>query len=112
MARAHSVVAMGGYNTVCELLHLGRRTLVVPRVKPRTEQLIRARRLAARDLVDFLHPAELSPAALGAWLSAEPDPRPHPRETVDLDGLSCLPMLLEELNLPDRVVEGSHALAA
>ncbi len=111
MAHAHSVVAMGGYNTVCELLHLGRRTLVVPRVTPRTEQLIRARSLAAHGLVDLLHPAELSPAALGSWLSAEPGPRPNPGETVDLDGLSCLPGLLDELNVPDRVAEGSYALA-
>ncbi len=111
IARAHSVVAMGGYNTVCELLHLGRRTLVVPRVTPRTEQLIRARCLAARGLVDLLHPADLSPAALGAWLSAEAVPRPHPRDAVDLDGLSSLPALLDELNVSDRVLEGSHALA-
>lgn len=111
MARAHSVVAMGGYNTVCELLHLGRRTLLVPRVTPRTEQLIRARCLVAHGLVDLLHPAALSPEALGSWLSAEPEPRPHPRATVDLDGLSRLPGLLDELNPPDRVMEGSHALA-
>ena len=42
--RADAVVAMGGYNTVCELLAKGKRTLIVPRVAPRQEQLIRARR--------------------------------------------------------------------
>ncbi len=111
MARAHSVVAMGGYNTVCELLHLGRRTLIVPRVTPRTEQLIRARHLAALALVDVLHPGDVSPALLGSWLSAEPGPRADPHETVDLDGLSSLPGLLDELDLPDRYEEGSLALA-
>jgi predicted glycosyltransferase len=34
MAAADVVVAMGGYNTVCELLTLRKRALLVPRVKP------------------------------------------------------------------------------
>src|SRR5262249_17309453 len=42
---ADRVVAMGGYNTVCEALSLGNHALIVPRVKPRSEQLIRAQRL-------------------------------------------------------------------
>ncbi|MFQ5570088.1 MAG: glycosyltransferase family protein, partial [Rhodothermales bacterium] len=37
--RAERVVSMGGYNTVCELLSLGKRALIVPRIRPRREQL-------------------------------------------------------------------------
>ncbi len=48
MAKAVGVVAMGGYNTFCEILSLDKRTLIVPREKPRLEQLIRAQR--AQDL--------------------------------------------------------------
>jgi predicted glycosyltransferase len=97
VARADLVVTMGGYNTVCELLHLGRRTLVVPRVAPRVEQLIRAERLSRAGVLDHLHPADLTPQALGAWLAA-PDPgRPHPTEVIDLAGLQRLPALLGEL---------------
>ncbi len=48
MARAAGVVAMGGYNTFCEILSLDKRALIVPRQEPRREQLIRA--TSARDL--------------------------------------------------------------
>ncbi len=42
--KAAGVVAMGGYNTFCEILSLNKRALLVPRTRPRKEQLIRARR--------------------------------------------------------------------
>ncbi len=73
LAGADRVVAMGGYNTVCELLQVGKPALIVPRVRPRQEQLVRAERFAALGLIDMLHPDDLSPAALGAWI-ARPDP--------------------------------------
>lgn len=112
LARASSVVTMGGYNSVCELLHHGCRTLVVPRVQPRREQLIRAERLAALDLLDVLHPDDLSPDALGAWLTARRVTRPHPSEVVDLNGLARLPGLLAELPKPlFNAHAGARALA-
>jgi predicted glycosyltransferase len=48
------VVSMGGYNTVCELACAGARALIVPRRHPRKEQLVRARLLAGRGVVDCL----------------------------------------------------------
>lgn len=42
MKKAVGVVAMGGYNTFCEILSFDKRSLVVPRTLPRREQLIRA----------------------------------------------------------------------
>jgi predicted glycosyltransferase len=48
MARAAGVVAMGGYNTFCEILSFDKRAIIVPRTQPRLEQFIRAR--AARNL--------------------------------------------------------------
>ncbi|MDJ0935776.1 MAG: glycosyltransferase [Kiloniellales bacterium] len=48
MAKAVGVVAMGGYNTFCEILSLDKRALIVPREWPRLEQTIRAQR--AQDL--------------------------------------------------------------
>lgn len=92
--RAEVVVAMGGYNTVCELLAKDKRVLIVPRVAPRTEQLIRAQRLAQRGLVDVLHPSQAGSAALGSWLSAAGHSPRRPRGTIDLRGLSRLPALL------------------
>lgn len=42
MNRATAVVAMGGYNTFCELLSFDKPALIVPRTRPRLEQYIRA----------------------------------------------------------------------
>ena len=67
---ADLVITMGGYNTVMEILGNGRRSIIVPRVRPRREQLIRAQRLAARNLVRMIHPDELTPARLQIEMDA------------------------------------------
>jgi len=54
MARAIGVVAMGGYNTFCEILSLDKRALIVPRTAPRMEQYIRAARAQELGLVSML----------------------------------------------------------
>ena len=64
MAAADVVVAMGGYNTVCELLTLRKRAVVVPRIKPGQEQSIRAQRMSALGLLRMVHPSRLTPATL------------------------------------------------
>lgn len=97
IGRATCAVTMGGYNSICELLHQGCRTLVVPRVHPRVEQRIRAQRLAAHGVVDVLQPADATAEAIGGWLADRPGPREHPRDVVDLDGLARLPDLVDEL---------------
>ncbi len=56
MAAADVVVAMGGYNTVCELLTLRKRAVLVPRVQPGVEQCVRAERMAAMGLLRMVHP--------------------------------------------------------
>jgi predicted glycosyltransferase len=48
MKDAAGVVAMGGYNTFCEILSFDKKAIVVPRTRPRLEQFIRTR--AARNL--------------------------------------------------------------
>ncbi len=79
---AAGVVSMGGYNTFCEILSLDKRALIVPRIAPREEQLIRARRAAALGLVDMMLPCEAQdPARLAAALSRLPRRR-KPSETV------------------------------
>jgi len=54
IARAAGVVAMGGYNTFCEILSFDRPGLIVPRTAPRLEQTIRAERAQAQGLVRML----------------------------------------------------------
>ncbi len=100
MHRASRIICMGGYNSVCEALAFGHPTLVVPRVRPRLEQWIRATRLSERGLIDVLHPDGLSPEALASWMRS---PARATRRTDDdhrpvrFDGLQQLPVLGAEL---------------
>jgi predicted glycosyltransferase len=54
MTRAAGIVAMGGYNTFCEILSFDKRALIVPRTAPRLEQYIRTQRAAELGLVAML----------------------------------------------------------
>ncbi|HEV2189111.1 MAG TPA: glycosyltransferase [Stellaceae bacterium] len=54
MARAKGVVAMGGYNTFCEILSFDKPALILPRTVPRLEQFIRAQRASELGLVAML----------------------------------------------------------
>lgn len=54
MAKSMGVIAMGGYNTFCEILTHDRPSILVPRTKPREEQAIRARRAARLGLTHVL----------------------------------------------------------
>ena len=94
MHQARRVIAMGGYNTVLEVLALGKRALIVPRSRPRLEQTIRAQRLQALGLLDFIAFDQLSPRTLSAWLNSEGTTslRP-PQRVLDCDGLKRLPAL-------------------
>jgi predicted glycosyltransferase len=54
MSGAAGVVAMGGYNTFCEILSFDKRALIVPRTRPRLEQYIRASAARALGLTNML----------------------------------------------------------
>jgi predicted glycosyltransferase len=69
-ARSRLVLTMGGYNSVCEILELGKFPLILPRVAPREEQLLRAKVFRARGLCDYLEPAGLSAEGLARKMSA------------------------------------------
>lgn len=102
MAAADLVVSMGGYNTVREALSLETRLLVVPRTKPRVEQLLRAERLASRDMMRFVIPNELTPQRLVDEIEKSLS---MPRPLVDLDfrGLENISQVVANLlmgNLP------------
>jgi predicted glycosyltransferase len=87
VAAADAVVSMGGYNSVCELLSLGKRALIVPRVHPRKEQLIRAQALGARGFLRMIDPAELSPRLLFDEISQLLDDRTPVGASLPMDGL-------------------------
>jgi predicted glycosyltransferase len=112
LSRADRVVAMGGYNTVCEVLSFEKQALIIPRVRPRSEQWIRAQRLRELGLIDVIHPDHLTPASITTWLAGPDRKPPRAREYMDFEGLTRLPVLLEEvlarpMRTAAKVVKGS-----
>lgn len=101
--QAERVIAMGGYNTTCELLSFGKRSLILPRIKPRREQLIRAEKLNSLGLIDYIHPDQLTSQALTDWLKLEAKPPkqegkiPKVRKHIDLKGLTRIPQFVDEI---------------
>lgn len=101
LARADRVIAMGGYNTVCELLAYRRKALIVPRTTPRSEQLMRATRMAQRGAIDMLEPDALTAETLGEWMRTSGPLNEAAVDAIDFGGVSRLPELLTEvLSLP------------
>ena len=96
VARADRVIAMGGYNTVCEVLSFSKHALIVPRVKPRREQIIRAERLRDLGLIGMLEPEHLSPQALSEWMARDLPPLQLDGR-INMNGLDRLPALAKEV---------------
>jgi predicted glycosyltransferase len=93
LSQADRIIAMGGYNTVCEILSFEKVALLVPRVEP-PEQLVRAERLRALGLVDVLRPEAVRPERLAEWLASDRR-APAVHRQLDMSGLSRLPGLVE-----------------
>jgi predicted glycosyltransferase len=68
MGAADLVVALGGYNTLMEILRLEKRAVVVPYVGANREQLIRASLLERFGLIRMIHPDALTPERLAESL--------------------------------------------
>ena len=107
LERADRVIAMGGYNTTCEILSFQKPALLVPRITPRLEQWIRAERLSQRGLVDVLHPEAVNPAVLSHWLHQPIASAQHSAQQHWSVNLSGLDNLLEDLN---RMLSPTSAL--
>lgn len=98
MQKATGVVAMGGYNTFCEILSFDKRALIVPRRKPRLEQYIRTSRAEELGLVRMLVHGNGRAAELMARALRELPIQPLPSEVV-------VPGLLEGLDNIQRLVD-------
>jgi predicted glycosyltransferase len=93
MARAAGVVAMGGYNTFCEILSFDKRALIVPRTAPRLEQFIRTKRAAELGLLAMLSEQEGSdPRIMAAALRRLPQRQPPSAVLIPglLDGMPAV----------------------
>jgi predicted glycosyltransferase len=99
MEHAVGVVAMAGYNTFCEILSLDKRAILVPRVLPRREQVMRAVRAAAFELAHTLDPERPhEPALMIAALHKlreQPAPSQRGAERM-LNGLDVITELVAE----------------
>jgi predicted glycosyltransferase len=84
---ASHVVSMGGYNTLSAILSHRKPALIVPRVSPRQEQLIRARRLAALGHVETIHPDDLTADGIVRWLDKTNSTAPETAQQLDMGGL-------------------------
>jgi predicted glycosyltransferase len=113
MERAIGVVAMAGYNTFCEILSLDKRAILVPRVLPRREQVMRAMRAASFELAQALDPE--GPRDPGAMIAAlrgiEGQPAPSERgASAMLNGLGVITDLVaERVGRPARRVRAVAA---
>ncbi|HLX27013.1 MAG TPA: glycosyltransferase [Casimicrobiaceae bacterium] len=99
MERAVGVVAMAGYNTFCEILSLDKRAILVPRVRPRREQVLRAMRAASIGLAHMLDPEGPHDPALmiEALRKLVAQPAPSERGALGmLDGLGVITDLVAE----------------
>lgn len=101
LQHADRVVAMAGYNTANEILASRRPALFVPRSVPRTEQLIRARRLEELGLAACLSDREASPQAIGDWL-ARPAAVGNARAMVNFAGLDAIVSLAAAMAPADQ----------
>ncbi len=106
MLGAQGVVAMGGYNTFCEILSCDKPALIVPRTVPRLEQYIRASRAQELGLVKMFD-KDLNAGSVDAMIDAIrqlPDQRPPSAGSYDglLDGLDCVVSRIQKLLEPER----------
>jgi predicted glycosyltransferase len=97
LQEASLVISMGGYNTVYETLSFEKPLLIVPRVEPRKEQLIRAERLQSLGIAECLHPNDLSPETLATWLQKENTAPQRLHERFNFSALENLRHALHQL---------------
>jgi predicted glycosyltransferase len=103
LEEAVGVVAMGGYNTFCEILSFDKPALIVPRTVPRREQFIRAKRAEALGLVRVLiDEHDRAPAMMADALRHLPGQARPSQVTLPglLDGLDNLNRFAERLLAP------------
>ena len=100
MAKSAGVVAMGGYNTFCEILSFDKPAIIVPRTKPRLEQFIRAQRAEQLGMVRMMENGNGRDArGMAAALRALPE-QGRPSAVVMpglLDGLGNVDSLAKRL---------------
>ena len=101
LSAADAVVSMGGYNTICEILSADKSAVIVPRVKPSQEQLIRSQRMQGLGLLRSIHPEHLTSEALIEQVFQILD-NPQKSHDIDLEGLPRITRHIRNL-LADKI---------
>jgi predicted glycosyltransferase len=109
MQYADCIISMGGYNTICEIVSFRKRALVVPRVIPRKEQLIRAQRFNERGIIDILHPDDLEAEAITKWLRYNMG-RPQMKVHIEMNGLGRVTQLMESVFAETKLAGPNYGL--
>ncbi len=105
MAAADLVISMGGYNTICEILSQKKVSLIIPREIPRQEQLIRAKVMNSRNLVDYIPWENISARSLREkvfYLLNNPDPIQKAICGFALTGLDSMRQRIESFRDENR----------
>lgn len=97
--KADLIISLGGYNTMCEIVGLNVPALIIPRVQPRQEQLVRAQVFHRLGLVDYIHPDEVSAEALTHWIQRDDHKRPQDSRAIDFSGFATIRTQIESLLL-------------
>ena len=98
MSRAIGVVAMGGYNTFCEIVSFDKRALIMPRTRPRMEQYIRAAKAEELGLA-----AMLEDDGVRDWKKMATALRQLPQQSLPSEVV--VPGLLDGLNNVNRLAQ-------
>jgi predicted glycosyltransferase len=98
LANARLSVSQAGYNTVCDILRAGCRTVLIPFAEGgETEQSDRAGRLAKLGLAAVVAEDDLTPASLADAMAAAPEPRGL---ALNLDGAAETARILKQRQAP------------
>jgi len=95
---AAGMITMGGYNTFCEILSFDKPALIYPRVTPRTEQLIRARRADELGIITMLDPRTITVDQLRSYIESF--------DSLNKPSSGFLPGMLEGMNsISQRMID-------
>lgn len=96
---ADLVIAMGGYNTVTEILSCQKKAIIIPRINPVQEQLIRAQRLKNLGLLQYIHPQYLNSNILQQLIIEQLNQscRSEPTISLDFNGLSRIETEIKQI---------------
>ncbi len=97
MPDVHKVICMGGYNSMMSVVSFSKPSLIVPRVRPREEQRIRAERFEELGLLEMLPPEQLTADSLTSWMARDSHNVRTRTSRIDLGGLDRIAEFASEL---------------